>query len=45
MNEADEILDLFDENEVRIGTIRRGDTIQLHPDGGQYIRAVNAFIQ
>ena len=45
MSEANEILDLFDAKEQRIGTIGRSGIKALQPDGGRYIRAVNAFIQ
>lgn len=45
MDEENEILDVFDLSEQRIGTIRRGDIKQLNEVKGHYIRAVNAFIQ
>lgn len=45
MDEADEILELFDIKENLIGTIHRGDTKTLLPNGGHYIRAANAFLQ
>jgi 8-oxo-dGTP pyrophosphatase MutT (NUDIX family) len=45
MDETDEILDVFDEGEQQIGTIRRGDIGTLQPGGGRYIRSVDAFIQ
>mgnify|MGYP000983730760 CR=1 FL=1 len=45
MNETDEILDVFDDTERQIDTIRRGEISTLQSGGGRYIRAVNAFIQ
>lgn len=45
MDEADELLDVFDMNEKLIGTIKRSDTKTLKPGHDRYIRAANAFIQ
>lgn len=42
--EADEILDLVDDNDSVIGRIRRGDMNTLVPRGGKYVRAADIFI-
>jgi len=45
MNEDEELLDLVDENNEVIGTIARGDMMQLRQTSGKYLRAVDVFIQ
>jgi isopentenyldiphosphate isomerase len=44
-HEEEEILDLVDDNDEVVGTIRRGDMMSLKETPGRYIRAVDIFIQ
>jgi len=43
--EEDEALDLVDENDEVVGTIKRADMMELRDTPGRYIRAVDIFIQ
>ncbi len=43
-NEDNEILDLVDDDDIVVGTIRHGDAYTPDGLGGRYIRAVSCFI-
>ncbi len=45
MDTEEEVLDLVDSNNVKIGVIGRSKITSLKDDGGRYIRSANAFFR